>query len=210
MARDDSGGDGARFDARRRRVLVGACSAFAAAVAGCQSDDGGPASEDQSTTTATPVTAAATGTPNPTDDESTDTPTEDDEQSAEVPTGSVQSNVIDEFEIVDYNAEYGESFGERELYVSVTVQNNGDRTLENFTGYTMKVFFYDTDGNEVNFDKDPAHGTYVNKEIPPGETVQVAYDRGPADDSDAHPDDVASYEFTLDCSEAFEEGVYCP
>ena len=61
-----------------------------------------------------------------------------------------------------------------------------------------------------DFDKNPAHGAYVNKEIPPGETVQVAYDRGPADDSDAHPDDVASYEFTLDCSEAFEEGVYCP
>lgn len=221
---------------RKREVLASVAFGITAGLAGCSGDDGGTDDEETDGTDGTEspddsdgddmdgesdgsddntvddgTDDGTDGTDGSDDDTDDETDGEDDsEESRALPTGSVRTNPIEELEITNWTAEFGESFGDTELYVDVTVQNTGEETIDSWEGYTLKTFYYDESGTELDFDEEPARGAFAVREIPPGDTISVAFERGPADDSDAHPDDVASYEITLDCSESYDPGSYCP
>lgn len=171
-----------------RRDFLGGSSAVlavgvSAGLAGCSGDDGS-GSDDE-----------------PDDDETTTDPGDDTSTPAQDggPRGSVGNVAVDGLSVADWSAEPSDD----ELRVTVTVENVGDQTTDAFS-YNYELALYDS--SETDITGDPgATGSMSDTEVSPGEqtTINVYYG------VDGTPEDVASYEISLNCDGPFSDGSYC-
>lgn len=124
--------------------------------------------------------------------------------------GSVESNVLSGFEIVDHVGVFTESNGS--VIVSARIENVGSETVRLIDRHTQRTVLYGPDGEEVEVIgamRTDTEGQGVNG-LPPGETGIMNF-LGPNGYEQA---DIGRYGIFLDCSdESSREDArspYCP
>jgi hypothetical protein len=91
------------------------------------------------------------------------------------------------------------------MTIDVEVRNAGGQPTE-IAAYTYNVVLYDESGSQLK-DSNPATGTSgAQDSIEPGASANVTLS---VQLRDISPDDVASYDLTVDCSGSFADGEYC-
>ncbi|PSQ15652.1 hypothetical protein BRD00_13375 [Halobacteriales archaeon QS_8_69_26] len=82
--------------------------------------------------------------------------------------------------------------------VSVTVENEGGSTVDTHFDVALAVRAFDGDGNEVPIEENPLQASDWDpaREVGPGESAEVEFERTVTDDAD--PTDVDRFEVTLD------------
>lgn len=166
---------------RRRSVLARslAVTTLGVSIAGCSSGGGGNAGNGTGP-------GSDGGTPGGTASQGTTVP------------GTLRSTV-DELELV--SGRYTDTGIQGRFPVTVTVRNNGDQET-NAEEYVYDYAVFDAGGSDIT---GGTSATADNPTIAPGETTEVLL----TVIVDGDPDDVASYEVTLNCDSTFAEGVYC-
>ena len=136
-------------------------------------------------------------------DDSTATDTDTDQETSTREISGEVSNDLTGFEVVEHAGEVGED----SFTGFLTLRNAGDETA-NVVYHELEFDLFDDEDSllgDVSSIKIPS-GT-SNREVPPGETVELEFFPGSSVDIDFSQ--IASYEVVLTCSVA-DRGVYCP